>query len=86
MAEEISTESIEQRLANELKLLLSLAPDSNLTPDTTLQSLGLDSLRFVSLLITIEKVFGVSLMKSGLKRESLKTIRSLAQAIQSARH
>ena len=80
MDEQASVESIQGRLCAELQTLLSL-PVGTVTVDTTLQTLGMDSLRFVSLLILIEKVFGISLMKTGLKRESLVSVRTLADAI-----
>ena len=46
-----------------------------------LQSLGMDSLRLVSLLIAVDKRFGINLMEAGLKREALQSVRSFAAAI-----
>ncbi len=83
MPEQLAIETVRDRLCTEIQVLMALKAGA-VTPDTPLQSLGMDSLRFVSLLITIEKVFGISLMKSGLKRESLQSVRTLAEAIHSA--
>lgn len=80
MAEQMSIEAIESRLCGEVQTLLAL-PAGSVTGQTALQSLGMDSLRFVSLLIVIEKAFGISLMKAGLKREALASVRTLAEAI-----
>src|SRR4029453_10161329 len=62
-------QQIELKLAKEIETLLSLKAGA-VQADTPLNTLGLDSLRFVSLLITVEKVFGVNLMKGGIKGKS----------------
>jgi acyl carrier protein len=85
MAEQLTITAIEQRLCTEIQVLLALTPGAVL-PDTSLRSLGMDSLRFVSLLIAIEKVFGLSLMKAGLKREAIQSVRTLAAAIHAGQH
>lgn len=80
MAEPLSLQTIEDRLCTEIQVLLALKP-GGIQPETTLQSLGMDSLRLVSLLIAVEKTFGINLMEAGLKREALQSVRSLAAAI-----
>ena len=80
MAEQSTIDAIEQRLCGEIQSLMSLKA-GRVTADTSLQSLGMDSLRLVSLLIAIEKIYGISLMKTGLKREALQSVRTLAAAI-----
>ena len=75
--------AIEQRLCDEVASLLRLKAGA-VTTDMSLRSLGLDSLQFVSLLITIEKTFGISLMKAGISREALRSVGSLAAAIEGA--
>ena len=85
MADQITIETIQRQLCDEIRVLFSIEPGS-IAPDASLQSLGMDSLRFVSLLIAIEKKFGVSLMKIGLKREDLQSIRTLAAAIHAGRN
>jgi acyl carrier protein len=85
MADAITLESIHQQLCAEIETLLSLKCGSIKT-DTDLTVLGIDSLRFVSLLLVIEQKFGVNLMKTGLTNEDTKTVRSLTAAIQAGRN
>jgi len=80
----MAIENIEERLIEEISVILSIDP-SMIIPDTQLHSLGLDSLRFVELLVFIEKKFNVNLMESGLTREDFRTIRSLATCINKMR-
>ncbi len=80
MAEPLSLQAIEDRLRNEIQVLFALEP-SDVQPETMLQSLGMDSLRLVSLLIAVEKTLGINLMEAGLKREALHSVRTLASAI-----
>lgn len=80
MAEAQSIDNVQKQLCEEIRTLLSLKPGAVL-PDTNLAGLGIDSLRFVSLLIVIEQKFGVSLMKKGLKKEDLQSVRTLSSAI-----
>jgi len=75
-----NTDAIQTQLCSEIQTLLSLPPNSVL-PETSLQSLGLDSLRFVSLLIIIEQKFGVSLIKVGLRQQDMQSAATLAAAI-----
>jgi acyl carrier protein len=84
MADAPSVEAIRQTLCSEIQTLLSLKPGS-VTPETALPSLGIDSLRFVSLLLVIEQKFGVSLMKTGLKPADMKTVVTLADAVVAGR-
>jgi acyl carrier protein len=78
-------DTIQTQLCSEIQTLLSLPPDRVL-PDTSLQSLGLDSLRFVSLLIVIEQKFGVSLIKIGLKQQDMQSAATLATAIRAGQN
>ena len=71
---------IEEKLIREVASILSADP-FEITPDTPLHTLGLDSLRFVELLVFIEKTFNLNLIGSGLKREDFQTISSLASCI-----
>ena len=80
MGEPLSLQTIEDRLCTEIQILFATEP-GGIQPETTLQSLGMDSLRLVSLLIAVEKTFGINLMEAGLKREALQSVRSLAAAI-----
>jgi len=85
VADAITLESIHQQLCTEIETLLSLKAGS-IKMDTDLTVLGIDSLRFVSLLLAIEQRFGVNLMKTGMTNEDTKTVRCLAAAVQSGRN
>ena len=75
-----TSETIEQQLCIELQTLMSLKPGS-VTVETILPTLGVDSLRFVSLILAIEQKFGVNLMKIGLKPDDMRTVRTLAAVV-----
>jgi acyl carrier protein len=76
----VTIESIQKQLGIEIETLLSLKSDS-IKPDTDLTVLGIDSLRFVSLLLAIEQKFGVNLLKVGLTNEDTKSVRNLAAVV-----
>lgn len=73
-------DTIHQGLADEIEALVSL-PSGTLDADSDLTTLGIDSLRFVSLVLAIEKRFDVNLMKKGVTNDDTRTIRNLAAAI-----
>jgi acyl carrier protein len=81
---EMTTEAIQQTLIHEIQTLLGLKPGS-VTPDTALPTLGIDSLKFVSLVLAIEKHCGVNLMKKGLKPADMASVRAMADVIQARR-
>jgi acyl carrier protein len=80
----MTDESIHQQLGAEIEVLVSLEANT-VKPDTDLTVLGIDSLRFVSLLLVIEQKFGANLMKAGLTDEDTKSVRNLTRAIQAGR-
>ena len=80
MPEALTAERIQEQLCTEIQTLLCLKSGS-VNSETHLPSLGIDSLRFVSLLLVIEQKFGVNLMKAGLKPDDTKSVRNLAAAI-----
>jgi acyl carrier protein len=80
VSQAFSIESIQKQLGIEIETLLSLK-SGTIQPDTDLTVLGIDSLRFVSLLLVIEQKFGVSLLKAGLTNEDTKSMRNLAAAV-----
>ena len=49
--------------------------------DSPFQSLGMNSMGFVELLVVIEKRFNLKLMETDLSRDDFQTIRSLALRI-----
>ena len=73
--------AIEKRLRDEVATLLALDPES-ISCRSPLHSLGMDSLRFVELLVFIEGEYSLNLMESGLTKEDFQTIASLAARIE----
>jgi acyl carrier protein len=80
MANPPNAEAIQQQLCTEIQTIMGLKP-GGVTNETHLPSLGMDSLRFVSLLLAIEQKFGVNLMKAGLKPDDTKSVPNLAAVI-----
>ena len=80
MAETLTPEVVQQELCSTIQTMLSLNPGA-VTPDTPLRGLGIDSLRFVTLMLTIERKFGVSRMKGGLRAADMQSVRNLAALV-----
>ncbi len=80
----MSTSPDSQRIENELisqaASMLGMK-EEDITPNTELSSLGLDSIRLMEILIFIEQQYGIRMMEAGLDAESLKTFRSLAARV-----
>ena len=81
MADVPTLESIEQLLCSELQPL----KPGKINADSTLASIGVDSLKLVSLLLVIEQQFGVNLMQIGMKPEDMHSIHTLAVAVKAGR-
>ena len=75
-----SLAEIENILLQEIPRMLSL-PAGQVTIETPLQTLGLDSLLLLELVVFIEKKFGISLLDAPLTRQDLETIHALSQHI-----
>ena len=71
---------IESTLLHEAVSILS-ADAAQVTLDTPLYNLGLDSLRLFELFVFVEKQFGLSLLEAPVMRENLESIRALARHI-----
>jgi len=84
MTEQEDLSSIETALIREIATILSV-DEASLTRETSLQSLGLDSIRFVEILIFIEKEFDVRLMEAGLTRDDLSSVATLAKCVAEVR-
>jgi acyl carrier protein len=80
MAETLTADTVQKELCTAIDTLLAKDAGS-VTPDTPLRGLGIDSLRFVSLMLTIERKFGVSLMKGGLRATDMQSVRALAALV-----
>lgn len=71
---------IKTKLIGQLAILLGVKED-HILGDSPLQSLGMDSMRFVELFIFIEKEFGVELISTDMQRTDLETPQALAASI-----
>lgn len=80
MAETPNIQNIQNELTTQVAAILGKDEDE-VAPDTTLESLGFDSIRLVEILIFIEREYGVKLMEAGLTRDDLSTPASLARKI-----
>lgn len=60
-------------------------PAANLTPRANLYDLGLTSFDAIRLLVAIEREFKVELPRENLKRDTMSSIASIAQAISAMR-
>lgn len=75
----MTTENIEKELEDYIKALCS--PDTEITPETTLQEMNVDSIALVKIFVFIEKKFAVSLINAGLSRENIETFGSMVKLI-----
>jgi acyl carrier protein len=84
MTESSDAGDIEAVLIREIATILGKEKGS-ITPQTPLKSLGMDSIRFVEIIIIVEKRFGIKLMEIGLDRDALENIASLSRCIAAAK-
>jgi acyl carrier protein len=75
-----SQERVERALLAAVRQRL-LDPDVEMGPTTPLWTVGLDSMAVMQLLLLIEECFGLWLPESGLTRENLTDVRSLAVVV-----
>jgi acyl carrier protein len=73
-------EEIGEILRSEAASILSV-DRATIALDSPFQSLGMNSLGFVELLVVIEKRFNLKLMETDLSRDDFQTIGSLAERI-----
>jgi len=78
----VNQQEIEQELVRGLApIVAGRAP--TLTAESTLTDLGIDSMGLIEIFIFIEKTFNLKLLESGIQREDLRSIRTLASYIAS---
>jgi len=77
----IELDKIVECLTKGIAGIMSL-DDSELFPDSLLSDIGIDSLGLVELFVFIEKEYNIKLLDSGLTREDIQSINSLAIYIQ----
>lgn len=77
---------MDERFAEMLRPFLQFLNDREITPDSGLRELGLDSMKAIELLFAIEDTFGISLPDEDLNDATFATAGSLWQAITAARN
>ena len=75
---------VERRLIAEVARSLSIEP-AELTQETHLASIGINSMILVRLFVFIEGAFNINLMEAGCSRADLQDIGSLAARIHAVR-
>ncbi len=73
-------QEIQDKLVDEISMILSIETES-IDVNKPLHSMGLDSLSFVELLVSIEKSFNLKLIDTSLSKEDFSTINSLSQCL-----
>ncbi|MHB9138870.1 MAG: acyl carrier protein [Victivallaceae bacterium] len=74
--------SIESFLRRQIAVIGRL-PEEKVTPTSSLEMCGINSMAFVELLITVEKEYGIKLINGGLTGTDLSSITALAARINS---
>lgn len=75
------TDEILKFLTKEVAMILRLE-EFSVNTDASLNDLGINSMAFVELLIAIENKFGVQLIRSGITRADLNSLKMLALRIE----
>ena len=76
----MNKEQIEKELSEYIVALTGV--DIDITSDTTLSDMNVDSISLVKIFVFIERHFGVSLLDVGLNREQIETLGCFAGYIQ----
>jgi acyl carrier protein len=72
-----SVKEIEGELVRGISAMMAKT-GTKLAPDSPLADMGLDSFMLVEIFVMIEKKYGVKLLDSGIRKEDLETVGSLA--------
>jgi len=75
--------SIETFLRRQIAVIGRL-PEEKVTPESSLEMCGINSMAFVELLIAVENEYGIKLINGGLTGADLSSITALAARINSA--
>ncbi len=78
MKKDIKT--IKTKLIDEVSIITGINVEE-IHSDVELNSLGIDSMSFVEILVFIEKEFSIKLMETTLTKEDFKTIEKLATSV-----
>lgn len=75
---------IKEKITQTIACVLSLDPESinNMSEDQTLNSMGMDSLNSIDVVLSLEDEFGISFTEDELLLQNLNTINKLKQIIE----
>lgn len=77
MSSQPNAQQIAAELTDQIASMLGL-DENKVTPQTNLDSLGIDSIRLMEILIFIEREYGIKMIDAGLDKDTLKNSASLA--------
>jgi acyl carrier protein len=77
----VTQKDIEEELIQGVSAILSRDNPRPLTSETPLMELGMDSLGLIEIFVFIEKRFNLQLLDSGITKEDMGSIKSLASYI-----
>lgn len=66
---------------NEIKKLVNNGTDANITEETSLVELGIDSLMTVELVLGLEDAFNIQFNDSDLEMENLRNVRDIVNLV-----
>ncbi len=80
MSSQPNSQQMATELTNQIASMLGL-DEEKITPETNLDSLGIDSIRLMEILIFIEREYGIKMMDAGLDQDTLRNSSSLAARV-----
>ena len=69
------------KIVNEIKKLVNNGTDANITEETSLVELGIDSLMTVELVLGLEDAFNIQFNDSDLEMENLRNVRDIVNLV-----
>lgn len=69
------------KIVNEIKKLVNNGTDANITEETNLVELGIDSLMTVELVLGLEDAFNIQFNDSDLEMENLRNVRDIVNLV-----
>lgn len=70
-----------EKIVNEIKKLVNNGTDANITEETSLVELGIDSLMTVELVLGLEDAFNIQFNDSDLEMENLRNVRDIVNLV-----
>ena len=69
------------KIVNEIKKFVNNGTDANITEETSLVELGIDSLMTVELVLGLEDAFNIQFNDSDLEMENLRNVRDIVNLV-----